>query len=97
MVAILPGLSKNISELNDERERFEEQIFELAKQAGMLRDKFGLYWNAHDNHDDGVDLEKFAELLIRQCANVSIDSEIDPNGDFREGIAKSIRQHFGVE
>ena len=48
-------------------ERFEEQIFELAKQAGMLRDKFGLYWNAHDNPDDGVDLEKFAKLIIREC------------------------------
>jgi len=57
-------------------ERFEEQIFELAKQAGMLRDKFGLYWNAHDNPDDGVDLEKFAELIIRECL-----------GDHKERIA----------
>jgi len=57
-------------------ERFEEQIFELAKQAGMLRDKFGLYWNAHDNPDDGVDLEKFAKLIIRECL-----------GDHKERIA----------
>jgi len=44
-----------------------------------------------------IDVEKFAELIVRECANVSIDSEIDPSGDFREGIAKSIRQYFGVE
>lgn len=43
------------------------------------------------------DWTKFAELIIKECASVSIDSEIDPSGDFREGIAKSIQQHFGVE
>jgi hypothetical protein len=44
-----------------------ERIEQLASQAGMLRDKYGLYWNAHDNPDDGVDLEKFAELIVREC------------------------------
>ncbi len=40
------------------------RIEEIASQVGMLRDKYGLYWNAHDNPDDGVDLEKYTELLI---------------------------------
>lgn len=73
-------------------ERFEEQIFELAKQAGMLRDKFGLYWNAHDNPDDGVDLEKFAELIVRECANF-VDEAIGDGGI----DGRSLKEHFGVE
>ena len=45
-----------------------EKIKELAEQAGMTDDKFGMYF-AKDNHDeDGVDLEKFAELIVRECA-----------------------------
>ncbi len=39
----------------------------------------------------------FAELIVRECARVSIDSEINSSGDFREGIAQSIQQHFGIE
>jgi hypothetical protein len=76
-------------------ERFEEQIFELAKQAGMLRDKFGLYWNAHDNPDDGVDLEKFAELIVRECAEVITETRwhLPPT---QQQIADGIKEHFGV-
>ena len=75
-------------------ERFEEQIFELAKQAGMLRDKYGLYWNAHDNPDDGVDLEKFAELIVRECVMMADEFELDVN---RSGLVDRMKKHFGVE
>ena len=44
-----------------------KRIKELALQAGMTDDKFGMYF-AKDKHDeDGVDLEKFAELIVREC------------------------------
>jgi len=44
-----------------------ERIKELAEQAGMTDDKFGMFF-AKDKHDeDGVDLEKFAELIVEEC------------------------------
>lgn len=76
-----------------------ERIKELAETA--LKDSMthdGVY--RPEGYANAVSKEfadKFAELIVRECANVSIDSEIDSSGDFREGIAKSIRQHFGVE
>ena len=43
-----------------------ERIKELARQAGFSKDKYGLYWDA-DANAEGVDLEKFAELIIAEC------------------------------
>ena len=68
------------------------RIQKLAEQAGMTNDKFGMYFaKDFDSHcADGVDLEKFAELIIKECADVAADqSAIKP--EFR------IRKHFGVE
>ena len=46
-----------------------ERIKELAEQAGMTDDKFGMFF-AKDKHDEyGVDLEKFAELIVWECVN----------------------------
>jgi hypothetical protein len=68
-----------------------DRIEQLASQAGMLRDKYGLYWNAHDNPDDGVDLEYFAQLIVREClAECWYDAT-------PKQIADNIRQIFGVE
>lgn len=64
-----------------------ERIEQLASQAGMLRDKYGLYWNAHDNPDDGVDLEKFAELIVKECA------ELMP----QDNLYNMVLKHFGVK
>ena len=46
---------------------------------------------------NSIAMATFAELIVKECANVSIDCEINSSGDFREGIAQSIRRHFGVE
>jgi hypothetical protein len=64
-----------------------ERIEQLASQAGMLRDKYGLYWNAHDNPDDGVDLEKFTELIVKECA------ELMP----QDNLYNMVLKHFGVK
>lgn len=51
------------------REVMVERIKELAEQAGMTYDKFGMFF-AKDKHDeDGVDLEKFAELIVQSILN----------------------------
>jgi hypothetical protein len=70
-----------------------KRIEELAQQAGMLRDKYGLYWNAHvhDNPDDGVDLEKFAELIVRECSRVA---KLEVGTD---RVCDAIENHFGVQ
>ena len=75
-----------------------ERIRELAEQAGMTDDKFGMFF-AKDKHDeDGVDLEKFAELMLK----ASFDAVIN-DGRFHDakGIIRAAKytamEHFGVE
>jgi hypothetical protein len=81
-------------------ERFEEQIFELAKQAGMSRDKFGLYFDTRD-HDEGVDLEMFALLIVRDALKVINEVGYKSSNDIpfstTELFERMVRQHFGVE
>jgi len=58
-----------------------ERIQELAKQAGFLE------WS---QNPIGFELEKFAELIVRECAEVAADHDaLD--------IYEEIREHFGVE
>ena len=43
-------------------------------------------------------MEKFAELIVRECAKISLECGINLNReDFRQGIARNIKQHFGVK
>jgi hypothetical protein len=46
---------------------------------------------------DFIDIEKFAELIIRECATLTLDHRSD---DYYQGwldYRDEIRQHFGVE
>jgi hypothetical protein len=57
-----------------------ERIFELIQQQNG---DCGLLWTEEDK-------EKFAELIVRECANVAADHDaLD--------IYEEIREHFGVE
>lgn len=71
-----------------------ERIKELASRAGMLCDKYGLYWNAHDNPDDGVDLEKFAELIVKETMQVVANNL--PQNTYID-VADAVIEHFRVE
>jgi len=56
-------------------------------------------WDDQTNH---LDTEKFAELIVRECAKVCDDLDIDDWGDksFDDGTyycSRAIKQHFGVE
>jgi len=69
-----------------------ERIRQLAEQAGSThKQNLGVYQFYTD------ELEKFAELIIRECAELTLDykSEVYYNGwlDYRD----EIKQHFGVE
>jgi hypothetical protein len=68
----------------------EERIKELAEQAGFLE------WS---QNPIGFELEKFAELIVRECAGICMieyDTGLDmaPQAPW---IAKQIKDHFGVE
>ena len=63
-----------------------KRILTLAEQAGMSADKFGMYFAKDKHNEDGVDLEKFAELIVKECASKVVRNE-----------ALNILEHFGVE
>ena len=56
-----------------------QRIDELAQQAGIFKPK------EFYQHIDALQLEKFAELIVRECATLAFDG---PNG---------ILEHFGVD
>ena len=68
-----------------------ERIRELEQQAMVFRAGIKM-----------LDTEKFAELIVRECAKVCDDLDIDDWGDksFDDGTyycSRAIKQHFGVE
>lgn len=76
-----------------------ERILELLYEAG------GQYGGEHFTtgqtviYTEEVDYEKFAELLIQECANIDYKNASD--GEFSNDdsylISKVIKQHFGAE
>jgi len=73
-----------------------ERIKELAEQAytEVMHERGGTYM--------AFDKEKFAELLIQECAqaciNMGNDYEIKSAGQYQaELFAFAIKKHFGVE
>ena len=61
-----------------------ERIKELAEQAGIHPSNFD------PDADIKVPLEKFAELIVSECAKVAVEAE-------STGVARLIMIHFGVE
>jgi hypothetical protein len=75
-----------------------ERIKELIKQATTIEEhKWGVSY-------DKFDKEKFAELIVQECAAIIDDIPSSPQGSWSDGYyegcrdsAKQIKQHFGVE
>jgi hypothetical protein len=76
-----------------------ERIKDLAEQAG---------WGKGETHDDCMqcspfDKEKFAELIVRECADVCYHHSWAAGGEdtaFGYGYkdcGDDVKQHFGVE
>jgi hypothetical protein len=75
------------------------RIQELAEQCSFTKDKYGLYWDDTANAD-GVDLEKFAELIVAECAKVAKKVDGDEGDDYKSGrtwAGIDVLKHFGVE
>jgi hypothetical protein len=69
-----------------------ERIRELAIEAGYTTDMFGV------GHWDMPECKKFAELIVRECANMAESfhrHQYDFTGNLE--LHEFIKQHFGVE
>jgi hypothetical protein len=72
-------------------ERMNERIKALTEQAGFIR------FSPEEDPDTPIDwssdytseLEKFAELIVRECADIALREDFDPSD--------CILKHFGVE
>ena len=73
------------------------RIRQLAEQAGLRFTQ--LMSNPMVPVVDGkeTDLEKFAELIVRECANIDFRREVGLTADDHYEIGKVIKLHFGVE
>ena len=77
-----------------------ERIRELAEQATTV--EHGVIQPRTVATVYHFDKEKFAELIVKECAKVCDDLDIDDWGDksFDDGTyycSRAIKQHFGVE
>jgi hypothetical protein len=64
-----------------------ERIRELAVQSGLEE----LLWIGVKGSEDAQAVEKFAELIVRECARVASDY------DGAHYVGTAIERHFGVE
>ena len=64
-----------------------ERIRELAEQCGF-RSNPDIY-----DRNQSFDIPKFAELIVRECANIADEPTSRPFDSY----GKKIKQHFGVE
>ena len=83
-----------------------ERIKELFKRAGGKTSIHNLMSNPiqHREYNElwNDNIQKFAELIVRECAKVCDDLDLDDWGDksFDDGTyycSRAIKKHFGVE
>ena len=67
---------------------FEQKIEIVSKMALDYCNENGLKFKQYN--------QKFAELIVRECAKIAIDCDVIKYSDFRQGIAREIKEHFGV-
>jgi len=87
-----------------------ERIRELAEKAGMTEGRFERY-KGQDCNLKGYsmlpdEMEKFAELIVRECLDIALEVRGEPATDTHyvigydracEKMISGIREHFGVE
>ncbi len=67
-----------------------ERIRELAKESD-------LDWHKHWNDDESNRLEKFAELIVRECVDICRSDDWEDQQGWGKLYAHKIQKHFGVE
>ena len=74
-----------------------ERITDLHNQAIIFSGKNGgLRISSHIPNDY---IEKFTELIVRECAQVCLSQRDPANLNYKpsERFAEAVKQHFGVE
>ena len=80
----------------------EQRFIKLALDAGLLNyvdHETPRHYFIH-GHADLEEVEKFVELIVRECVAICQDVDGEDNIDARSGrqdCAAEIKQHFGVE
>jgi len=55
-------------------------------------------WGGDSDDNFSEELEKFAELIVRECADAIIkDSRLSDVRSAANGCVRTIKEHFGVE
>jgi hypothetical protein len=70
-----------------------ERIKQLLNQAGIYQpDRF-------DAIDGSNQMEKFAELIVRECAEVCLAQRDPANLNYKPSVkfAEAVKEHFGVK
>ena len=77
----------------------KERVKQLAEQAGMTDDKFGMFFAKDKHNEDGVDLEKFVELIVRECMELTRWKEYDMSTEqrIRHSVYRDIKEHFEIK
>ena len=70
-----------------------EKIKELALQAGIVYEKRPELdvWIAFN-----IELEKFAELIVRECADIADEHNSEVEG-VTLGVGNAIKEHFRIK
>jgi hypothetical protein len=66
-----------------------KRLHELANQAGFSKDKYGLFWD-EDANAEGVDLEKFAELMVEEFQTILRNNRGEDTGT----LSYRVEEHF---
>ena len=78
-----------------------ERIKQLAEQAGLVKildEHASEYGNGMFENTPYPELEKFAELIVRECADVTHRLIVEDGKEFPvKSVAYRLKQHFGVE
>ncbi len=73
-----------------------DQIKALMGQT--LDEKFAGTWSTMDMQDLQKFAERFAELIVRECAEVAFKTDVSYTEiDAMHRIRDSVKQHFGVK
>lgn len=78
-----------------------QRIKELAEQAGLIKilnEHASEYGGGMFENTPYPELEKFAELIVQECATAIInDSRLSDVRSAANGCVRTIKEHFGVE
>jgi hypothetical protein len=79
----------------------KDKLIELARQAGFAVDEESMKYQPncifHTNHLVDELLNKFADLIVKECENYQFQRAVERHGYDKYESCLEIREHFGVK